>query len=153
MPSDAAPTPTGRILALDLGEKRVGVAVSDELKLTTRRLPALPRSNWKRLLGEISKICQEFDVRGVVVGLPLRLDGTEGDAAQGVRRIVRNLSLSLTIPVFLQDERLTSKAAEQILRQSGVKGDEVSELIDGEAAAIILADFLSQHHQRDAKRA
>jgi putative Holliday junction resolvase len=134
----------GRLLALDMGMKRVGVAVSDELHLTTQPLPALKRTNWKELLRQISELRQSFDAQGVVIGLPLNLDGTEGDAAREARRIARNLSLSLPFPVFLQDERLTSHAAEESLREAGVKGDELKNRLDGEAAALILRDFIAR---------
>jgi putative Holliday junction resolvase len=137
-------TAKGRLLSLDLGTKRVGVAVSDELQLTAQPLPPLRRSNWKNLLRQISALRHTFDAQGVVIGLPLNLDGTEGDAAQEARRIARNLSLSLPVPVHLQDERLTSHAAEESLRAAGVRDKELTARLDGEAAAIILRDFISQ---------
>jgi putative Holliday junction resolvase len=133
----------GRLLALDLGAKRVGVAVCDELQLTTQPLPALARTNWKKLLRQISDLCHSFDAQGVVIGLPLNLDGTEGEAALEARRIARNLSVSLTVPVHLQDERLTSCAAEEFLREAGVKGLELTARLDSEAAALILRDFIA----------
>jgi putative Holliday junction resolvase len=137
-------TAKGRLLSLDLGTKRVGVAVSDELQLTAQPLPPLKRSNWKTLLRQISELRHSFDAQGVVIGLPLNLDGTEGEAAQDARRIARNLSLSLPVPVHLQDERLTSHAAEESLRAAGVKGQALKARVDSEAAAIILMDFISQ---------
>lgn len=133
----------GRVLALDLGAKRVGVAVSDELRLSVRALPFLPRTPWKRLLRGVAELCESFDVRLLVVGLPLRLDGGEGEAANEARRIARNLELSLKLPVRLQDERFTSKDAEDSLRSRGYDGAQVALRVDGEAAAIILKDFLS----------
>lgn len=136
--------PAGRLLALDLGARRVGVAVSDELRLSVRPLPAIARASWKKLLCEIAELCRSFDARGVVVGLPLNLDGTEGEAALEARRIARNLSLSLNIPVHLQDERLTSRAAEQTLRDARASASEVASRVDGEAAALILSDFLTK---------
>ena len=132
----------GRVLAIDMGSKRVGLAVSDELRLTVRTLPALPRTPWKRLLSSIAELCEQFDVRSIVLGLPLRMDGTEGDSAQEVRRVAHNLQLSLKLPLFFQDERLTSKEAESSLRTRGFQGGEISERIDSEAASIILSDFL-----------
>lgn len=134
----------GRLLALDLGTKRVGVAVSDERQLSAQPLPTLRRSNWKTLLRQISELRQSFDAQGVVIGLPLNLDGTEGDAAQDARRIARNLSLSLHVPVHLQDERLTSHAAVESLRAAGVRGRALDARVDSEAAAIILMDFISR---------
>ena len=139
-----AETAKGRLLSLDLGTKRVGVAVSDELQLTAHPLPPLRRTNWKTLLGQISELRQSFDAQGVVIGLPLNMDGTEGEAALEARRIARNLSLSLPVPVHLQDERLTSHAAEESLRASGVNGQALKNRVDSEAAAIILMDFITQ---------
>ncbi|HEX8070942.1 MAG TPA: Holliday junction resolvase RuvX [Pyrinomonadaceae bacterium] len=134
----------GRLLALDLGARRVGVAVSDELRLSVRPLAALPRTNWKKLLRAIKELRERFDARGVVVGLPLRLDGGEGDAATEARRVARNLELSLGVPVHLQDERLTSRAAEENLRAAGHDPAQVKALVDSAAAALILEDFLAR---------
>lgn len=137
-------SPQGRVLALDLGAKRVGVAVSDELRLTARPLRPVARTNWKRLLRDIAELCEQFDVKTVVVGLPLRLDGGEGEAAEAARRVARNLELSLGRPVVLQDERLTSKEAEASLRGEGFSGREVKGRVDSAAAAVILRDYLER---------
>jgi len=134
----------GRVLAIDLGSKRVGVAVSDELRVAVRPLPALARTPWKRLCAAIVKLCEEFDVKMIVLGLPLRLDGSEGDAANEVKRIARNLTLSLKLPVEFQDERYTSKDAEANLQRNGLQAERVAEQVDSESAAIILNDFLSR---------
>jgi putative Holliday junction resolvase len=131
-------------LSLDIGTKRVGVAVSDELHLTARTLPLVKRTNWKRLLIEVSTLVETFDAKGMVLGLPLRMDGTEGSAAEAVRRLFRNFQASLNIPVFLQDERLTSQEASKRLLESGKTQDEVADLVDSEAAKLILEDFLSR---------
>lgn len=133
----------GRVLAIDFGAKRVGVAISDELRLSVRPLPALPRTPWKRLLSSLSELCERFDVRMIVLGLPLRLDGSEGDAATEARRVARNIELSLKLPLFLQDERYTSKTAETSLRQQGFQHREITCRIDSEAASIILSDYLA----------
>jgi putative Holliday junction resolvase len=135
---------SGRVLALDMGAKRVGVAVSDEMRLSVRPLAALRGTNWKQLVKALSELCEEFDVRQVVLGLPLRLDGVEGDAATEVRRVARKLELSLRLPIDFQDERLTSKVAESALRREGLREREVFANADSEAAAIILRDYLSR---------
>lgn len=132
----------GRILALDLGQKRVGMAISDERCITVRPLPALRRSNWKQLLRTVAETIKGFDAHALVIGLPLCLDGTEGMAAQGARALARNFELSLDVPVYLQDERLTSLEAEEGLRAAGISGDDLRERVDGESAAIILRDFI-----------
>ena len=139
---------TGPVLALDLGEKLVGAAISDELLVTIKRLPPLKRSNWKKLLQDVRHLLERFDAKTVVVGLPLRLDGTAGDAAANVRRLAFNLAKSVSQPVYLQDERLTSLAAMENLKAEGVRPEEIPALIDGEAAAMILRDFLGSNQDR-----
>ena len=108
-----------------------------------RPLPGLRRTNWKQFVRDLAERCQRFDARGIVVGLPLRLDGLEGDAAREARRVAHNLGLSLGIPVYLQDERLTTHDARQNLRAAGVAEKQILAQVDSEAAAIILRDFLS----------
>ena len=134
----------GRLLALDLGTKRVGAAVCDELRLTTRPLPPLARTNWKKLLVEVAALVEEFAAVGLVLGLPLNLDGTAGAAAEEARRLARNFELSLKIPVYLQDERLTSRDAEETLGINARSNAARRSQIDSLAAAIILRDFLAQ---------
>ena len=138
----------GPILALDLGEKVVGVAISDERLITTKRLPPLKRSSWKKLLLDVRKLVERFDAKTIVVGLPLSMDGTEKDAAQNVRRIASNLAKSVAQPVFLQDERLTSVEATENLKAEGLRPEEFPALLDGEAAATILRDFLVTDQER-----
>ena len=131
------------IVALDLGAKFVGVAVSDERHITIRRLPPLKRSNWKRLLSEVENLFESFDAEALVLGLPLRLDGAMGSSAMEIERLARNFSKSLRVPVYLQDERLTSFDARDRLISEGHSEEEIRTLIDGEAAALILRDFLT----------
>jgi putative Holliday junction resolvase len=139
---------TGPILALDPGEKLVGAAVSDENLITIKRLPPLKRSNWKKLLQDVLNLIERFDVKTVVVGLPLSLDGTHGEAAEKVQRLARNLARSVRFPVFLQDERLTSFEAMENLKAEGKRRADIPALIDGEAAAMILRDFLRTDQDR-----
>lgn len=133
----------GRVLALDLGAKRVGVAVSDELCITVRALAPIQRTSWKQLLRAVTDQITAFDAQALVIGLPLRLDGDEGDAAKEARRIAQNFSRSLSIPVYLHDERLTSRAAEENLRAAGVAVKSLWARIDSESAAVILRDFIA----------
>ena len=138
----------GPVLALDLGEKLVGAAVSDERLVTTKRLQPLKRSNWKKLLQDVRHLLERFDAKTIVVGLPLRMDGTDGEAAENVRRLATNLAKSVPQPVYLQDERLTSLAAIENLKAEGRTADEIPAMVDGEAAALILRDFLSSNQSR-----
>ncbi|HET8782657.1 MAG TPA: Holliday junction resolvase RuvX [Pyrinomonadaceae bacterium] len=139
---------TGPILALDPGEKLVGAAVSDEKLITIKRLPPIKRSNWKKLLQDVLSLIERFDVRTIVIGLPLSLDGTRGEAAEKVERLAQNLARSVSLPVYLQDERLTSFEAMENLRAEGKRQSEIPALIDGEAAALILRDFLRTDQDR-----
>ena len=139
---------TGPVLALDVGEKLVGTAISDERLITTKRLPPLKRSSWKKLLQDVRDLVEGFDARTIVVGLPLRMDGTEGDAAKKTRQIAFNLARSVGQPVYLQDERLTSREAAENLKAEGMKPDDVPAHLDGEAAAMILRDFIVTTEER-----
>jgi putative holliday junction resolvase len=139
---------TGPILALDLGEKLVGAAVSDENLITIKRLPPLKRSNWKKLLQDVLALIERFDARMIVIGLPLALDGSHREAAQNVQRLARNFARSTALPVYLQDERLTSFEATANLRAEGKTPGEIPDLVDSEAAAIILRDFLRTDQDR-----
>jgi putative Holliday junction resolvase len=133
----------GPILALDLGQKRIGVAVSDALLISIRPLDSLNRTSWKRLLQDVVALTQRFDAQKLVIGLPLMLNGTYGPAAQEIEQSAKKFARSLQIPVFLQDERLTSKAAEEHLRASGFDARDVQKRVDSESAAIILRDYIT----------
>jgi putative Holliday junction resolvase len=133
----------GTVLALDLGDKWVGAAVSDSLQITINRLSRIRRSNWKQLLLDVTALIHRFDAQTLVIGLPLRLDGTTGDAAEKIAKIAVNFSRSLEIPVYLQDERLTSVEARASLLSDGHQPEEIATLIDSEAAGLILRDFLN----------
>jgi putative holliday junction resolvase len=136
------------MLALDLGEKTVGAATCDTMSITIKRLPPLKRSNWKKLLQDVKALVDRFDAQTLVIGLPLRLDGQKGSAAEAVERLAVNFARSLPVPVYLQDERLTSEEAVSALRQEGYDERNISDFIDSEAAAIILRDFLNAHEER-----
>jgi len=136
------------VLALDLGEKTVGAATCDAMSITIKRLPPLKRSNWKKLLQEVKDLVDRFDAQTLVIGLPLRLDGTKGSAAETVERLAFNFARSLPVPVYLQDERLTSKEARGHLRRDGYDERDISALVDSESAAIILRDFLHAGEDR-----
>jgi putative Holliday junction resolvase len=137
----AVPT-AGRILALDPGTKRIGVAISDEDRVVTTPLPRIDRTSWKKLLSEIKQLLQEFDAKALVIGLPLESDGNESEMSAEARNMARKFGLSLEIPVLLQDERVTSYEARRRLWADDVS--DTKDLVDSEAAAVILADFLDR---------
>ena len=142
--SDAiGPVSAGRLLALDLGAKRVGVAVSDEMRITANPLPAIERRSWKDLLRRVADVIESYDARGLVIGLPLSLDGAEGTAAQDARATAAKFERSLHLPVYLQDERLTTLTATAQLKEAGRNAREVKEQVDSESASVILGDFMA----------
>lgn len=138
----AVPAP-GRIVALDLGTKWIGVAVTDETQTIATPVRTIERQSWKKTLVVVKDILAQFDAVALVIGLPLNTDGSESEMSAEARRIARNFSLSLGITVILQDERVTSYEARRRLWERGVSIELTKSLVDAEAAAIILSDFLS----------
>jgi putative holliday junction resolvase len=143
----------GRIIALDVGTKRLGAAVSDEFQITVRPLATITRQSWKELLKKIILLTEEYDAVALVLGLPYNFDGTESEMSADVRRLHRNFLLSLKIPVFLQDERLSSRTAHERLYEKGYNLPEIIKMIDSEAATIILSDFLELKESLQKKHA
>lgn len=103
----------------------------------------LHRTNWKQLLREVADLIRHYDAKTLVIGFPLKLDGSEGSAVTETRQMAQKFARSLELPLYLQDERLTSREAEENLRASGYRSREVATLIDSESAAIILRDFIN----------
>jgi putative Holliday junction resolvase len=137
-------SPSGRMVAIDPGTKRVGVAVCDPDRLVCRPLPLIKRSSWKKLLSEIRAVLNEFDAKALVIGLPLESNGHESQMSLEARKMAVNFQLSLDIPVFLQDERVTSYEAKGRLWSSGTDPRLARNEVDSEAAALILGDFLDR---------
>ena len=135
-----------RLLGLDLGTRRIGVAVSDELGFLAHGLTVLMRHGGQRDLDAIAQLAHEEEVVGVVIGLPLNMDGSEGEAAARARRFGAALGAHLNLPVFLWDERLTTWEAEGIMNDALVRTRKRKQLVDKVAATLILQSYL------DAKR-
>ena len=136
--------PTGRLLGVDPGTKRIGVAITDDLRISTRALDVITRTSWKRLLLDIERLIAKFDAKGLVIGLPLESDGGESAMSLEARSMAGKFALSLRIPVFFQDERNTSYEAKSRLWGEGLTLAEAKARTDSTAASIILADFLDR---------
>ncbi len=134
----------GRIIAVDPGTKRVGVAITDESQTLPRPLPRIARSSWKKLLARLKAIIEEYDAVAIVIGLPLESDGSESEMSLEARDIARKLMLSIALPIFLQGEQVTSYEAKGRLWSQGIDKKESRDLVDSEAAVIILEDFLAE---------
>lgn len=133
-----------RILAIDYGRVRHGLAVSDGLGLMAHALPALQRKNPEQDAAHLRKLVEERDVRHLLLGLPLSMDGSEGPMAQEVRRFGVVLELALGLRVAYEDERLSTDEAETRLRDRGLRPSERRKLRDSLAAAVILDAVLAR---------
>lgn len=131
-----------RILALDHGTKRIGVAVSDELQMIAQPLEYIPAEPFADFLKRLKEILQEKEVEIILVGLPRNMDGSHGPATLKVEAFVAALRNAITIPIQMQDERLTSVQANRVLLQANVRRDKRKEKVDKMAAAILLQSFL-----------
>lgn len=133
-----------KILGIDLGRVRIGLAVSDELGLTAQGLPSLGRGRPEADLGAIRAVIERERVEAVVVGLPRNMDGSLGPAAQAAEAFAADLRRSLGLPVALWDERLTTRAADRMLVEAGVRRARRRQVVDRVAAALILQGYLDR---------
>jgi putative Holliday junction resolvase len=131
-----------RILALDHGTKRIGVALSDELGWTAQPLETFERRTLERDIAHIGELVRTHDVGRVLLGLPLRLNGEEGPAARSIHEFVARLGEALPVPVVTWDERLTTKTAEELLIAADVSRKKRRGVVDRVAAAILLQSYL-----------
>jgi putative Holliday junction resolvase len=141
----------GRILALDYGTKRIGVALSDELGWTAQPLETFERRTLDRDVVHIAALVESHSVERVVLGLPLQLDGREGPAVRAMREFTDKLEASLPVPVVLWDERMTTKAAEELLIAADVSRKKRKGIVDRIAAAILLRSYLEAQDQVSAQ--
>jgi putative Holliday junction resolvase len=137
-----------RILAIDHGAKRIGVALSDELGWTAQPLQTYVRRTLAADLAHIEQLVQEHAVAEVLVGLPLRLNGEMGPAAQSVQQFVMQLERLLSVPVVTWDERMTTRSAEDLLIAADVSRKKRKGVIDRIAAAILLQSYLESRSDR-----
>ena len=138
----------GRVLALDVGGRRIGVALSDPTRVLASPLTTLRAEPRERALREIADLVRRHEVVEVVVGLPLTLSGEVGPQAQLTQQFAELLQAALTTPVHLFDERLTTVAAERMMVDLGMKPEQRKARIDEVAASIILQDFLDSKRDR-----
>lgn len=136
--------PAGALMGLDHGTKTIGVAVSDGLRMTATALTTIKRRKFAQDADALAEIVRTRAVAGVVVGLPLNMDGSEGPRAQSARAFARNLSERLALPVALWDERLSTVAAERTLLEADASRKRRREVIDSLAAQHILQGVLDR---------
>ncbi len=138
-----------RVLALDVGDRRVGVAVSDPLGLWARPLTVITRRSRQEDYRTIARLAREQEAARIVVGHPLSMDGQVGPQALRVERYAAGLAEHLDIPVVLWDERLSTAEAERLLHESGETSRQYRGRIDAVAAAVILQSYLDAVEERE----
>jgi putative holliday junction resolvase len=132
----------GRILGLDVGTRRIGVAISDPLGITAQGLETLQRSNKRREFAVLENLIRQHDVREIVVGLPLRMSGAEGVQSGKMQAFAEELRKRFRLPVHLWDERLTSAEANRLLRETDLSIEKRAKAVDRMAAILILQGWM-----------
>ena len=131
-----------RILAIDHGSKRMGIAVSDELKMIAQPLEFVPAHPLDGFLARLNELIRDKEVELILVGMPRNMDGSYGPATLKVQEFVAALKGALSVPIKTWDERLTSAQANRLLIQGNVRRDKRKEKVDAMAAAILLQSYL-----------
>lgn len=150
---DREPIKRLRYLGLDVGNRRIGVAVSDELGVTAQPVLTLERRrNLREDLRSLARLCRRFGVAGIVVGNPLHLSGELGAQAAKTQALAAELGELTGLPIYLQDERLTTHEAHQILYQAGHARQTHRRVVDQVAATLILQSFLEAQGAGDREQ-
>ncbi len=137
-----------KVIGVDLGSRRIGVATSDRSGLIASPLTVLQRAqSQRRDHEELARIVREEEAQAVVVGLPLNMDGTEGRAAQAARREVERMATVIDVPIHVHDERRTTVQADHVLMEKRLNAQERRQVVDKVAAAVILQSWLDAHSQ------
>jgi len=137
-----------RILALDVGDKRIGVAISDELEISAHALTTITRNDLKKEIREIQEIISEYNVEEIIVGMPVMMNGSVGIQAEKVGRFVDELKKDIRVPINLFDERLSTKLIEKTLIDADMSREKRKKVIDKLSAVIILQDYMSSRGGR-----
>ena len=127
-----------RLLGIDPGKKNIGIAICDENKVVATPLKIIKKNKFQILLKEIQEIIKENNIKGVVIGNPINMDGSFGKASQSATGFAKNLSINITIPIVLWDERLSSEGSFKITRDLGSNVTDRVKKLDKNAAAFIL---------------
>ena len=133
-----------KIISLDIGTVRIGIATSDIMEIIASAYEVYRRKNQTEDVKYIASLVSKLDAGEIVIGLPLKLDGSEGQSVEMARAFGEELSKLVTVPIIYQDERLSTVSAERILIESGVRREKRKDKIDSIAATIILQTYLDK---------
>jgi putative holliday junction resolvase len=144
-PALATLPPTGKLLGLDLGTRTVGVAISDAMRYSATPLETIARTKFTADAARIAALVEENNAVGIVLGLPLNMDGSEGPRAQSTRAFARNLAQKVAVPIAFWDERLSTSAVERMMiDEANMRRDKRAAVIDKLAASYILQGALER---------
>jgi putative holliday junction resolvase len=141
-----------RILGLDIGSKRIGIALSDELGLTAQGIETLICRTPEKDIDRILELSAEYGVQEIVVGMPYNMSGTEGPQVHRVREFIEQIQRRIDIPISEWDERLSTAAAERTLLEADMSRSKRRKVIDKVAAVLILQGFLDNQHFREMSK-
>ena len=137
-----------RLIGIDPGGKRIGIALSDENKIVATPYTTIIKENYKDLVDQIQKIVKEYDIDGIVIGNPINMDGTEGPSSQSAKDLAKNLSKDITENITLWDERLSSQGAFNLSNDLAINSSKKVKKLDENSAQFILQGVLDYYHKK-----
>ena len=138
-----------RLIGIDPGRKRIGIAISDENKIVATPYTTIIKENYSDLISQIKKIIEEFHIEGIVIGNPINMDGSEGPSSQSAKDLAKNISKDITENVTLWDERLSSQGAFNLSNDLATNSSKKVEKLDENSAQFILQGVLDYYHKKN----
>ena len=138
-----------RLIGIDPGGKRIGIALSDENKIVATPYTTIIKENYRGLVDQIKKIVKEYNIDGIVIGNPINMDGTEGPSSQSAKDLAKNLSKDITENITLWDERLSSQGAFNLSNDLAINTSKKVKKLDENSAQFILQGILDYYHKKN----
>ena len=138
-----------RLIGIDPGGKRIGIALSDENKIVATPYTTIIKENYRDLVDQIKKIVKKYDIDGIVIGNPINMDGTEGPSSQSAKDLAKNLSKDITENITLWDERLSSQGAFNLSNDLAINSSKKVKKLDENSAQFILQGILDYYHKKN----
>ena len=138
-----------RLIGIDPGGKRIGIALSDENKIVATPYTTIIKENYRDLVDQIKKIVKEYDIDGIVIGNPINMDGTEGPSSQSAKDLAKNLSKDITENITLWDERLSSQGAFNLSNDLAINSSKKVKKLDENSAQFLLQGILDYYHKKN----
>ena len=138
-----------RLIGIDPGGKRIGIALSDENKIVATPYTTIIKENYSDLVDQIKKIVKEYDIDGIVIGNPINMDGTEGPSSKSAKDLAKNLSKDITENITLWDERLSSQGAFNLSNDLAINSSKKVKKLDENSAQFILQGILDYYHKKN----